>query len=169
MLRPRLLAWMLVASSGAALWAQQSEVSITTPPQNKYTYWFLKPFHMEKRTVPAIRLSNSPRLEQLVRSGNLYLSAQDVIALALENNLDIAVQRYGPFLARESLRRALCGLGGRRRGHASVPLTLLPAARASFQGAFSTNSSMRSPLPPKKRPTRRVGSASSMSTPKPAL
>ena len=42
----------------------------------------------------------------LVRSGNLYLSVQDVIALVLENNLDIAVQRYSPFLAREVLRRA---------------------------------------------------------------
>ena len=56
--------------------------------------------------VAAAKLSNSPRLEQLVRGGNLYLSVQDVIALALENNLDIAVQRYSPFLAREVLRRA---------------------------------------------------------------
>lgn len=51
------------------------------------------------------RLSNSPRLESLVRAGNLYLSVRDVIALVLENNLDIAVQRYSPFLAREVLRR----------------------------------------------------------------
>jgi outer membrane protein TolC len=95
--------------SAAALWAQQPEVSIETPPQNKITYWFLKPFHLEKRVVTPIKLTNSPRLEQLVRSGNLYLSAQDVIALALENNLDIAVQRYGPFLSREVLRRAEAG------------------------------------------------------------
>ena len=52
------------------------------------------------------RLGNSPRLESLVRAGNLYLSVQDVIALVLENNLDIAVQRYSPFLAREVVRRA---------------------------------------------------------------
>src|SRR5271157_3857832 len=108
MMRPRLLALLCVAS-GTALWAQQSEVSIETPPQNKYTYWFLKPFHIEKRVVAPIRLNNSPRLEQLLRGGNLYLSAQDVIALALENNLDIAVQRYGPFLSQEVLRRAQSG------------------------------------------------------------
>jgi outer membrane protein TolC len=66
----------------------------------------LKPFHLEKRVVGPARLSNTPRLESLVRGGNLYLSVQDVIALALENNLDIAVQRYSPFLAREVLRRA---------------------------------------------------------------
>ena len=45
------------------------------------------------------------RLESLVHGGNLYLTAQDVIALVLENNLDIAVQRYSPFLAQEVLRR----------------------------------------------------------------
>ncbi len=65
----------------------------------------LAPFHIEKRIVTPPRLTNSPRLESLVRGGNLYLSVQDVIALVLENNLDIAVQRYSPFLAREVLRR----------------------------------------------------------------
>jgi outer membrane protein len=44
-----------------------------------------------------------------VRAGNLYLTSQDVIALALENNLDIEIQRYGPLLAREVTRRAKGG------------------------------------------------------------
>ena len=66
----------------------------------------LTPFHLEKRRVAPATLSNTPRLESLVRAGNLYLSVQDVIALVLENNLDIAVQRYSPFLAREVLRRS---------------------------------------------------------------
>jgi len=69
----------------------------------------LKPFHLERRIVAPANLSNSPRLASLVRAGNLYLSAQDVIALALENNLDIAVQRYAPFLSREVLRRTESG------------------------------------------------------------
>ena len=56
-----------------------------------------------------MKLTNSPRFESLVRAGNLYLSAHDVIALVLENNVDIAIQRYGPFLAREVLRRAQGG------------------------------------------------------------
>lgn len=55
------------------------------------------------------KLTNSPRLQQLVRGNNLYLSVPDVIALALENNLDIAVQRYTPFLSREVVRRAESG------------------------------------------------------------
>jgi outer membrane protein TolC len=52
-----------------------------------------------------VRLTDSPRLDTIIRAGSLYISAQDVIALVLENNLDIAVQRYGPFLAREVVRR----------------------------------------------------------------
>jgi outer membrane protein len=91
------------------VFAQQSEVSIDTPPPVKYVGRFLAPFHLEKRTVPPAKLVDTPRLEQLVRDGKLYLSAEDVIALALENNLDIAVQRYGPFLSREVLRRAEAG------------------------------------------------------------
>lgn len=62
-----------------------------------------------QRYVPGINLSNTGRLEQLIRAGRLYLSAQDVIALALENNLDIEVQRYGPLLAKEVLRRSKSG------------------------------------------------------------
>jgi outer membrane protein TolC len=89
--------------------AQSSEVSIETPPPAPVVGRFLKPFHLERRIVPAPKLTNSPRLQQLVRAGNLYLSAQDAIALVLENNLDIAVQRYSPFLSREVLRRAEAG------------------------------------------------------------
>lgn len=48
------------------------------------------------RHVPPPNTHNSPRLDALIRAGSLYLSLQDAIALALENNLDIEVQRYGP-------------------------------------------------------------------------
>jgi outer membrane protein len=89
-----------------AAFAQSSEVRIETPPPPAVFGRFLKPFHLERRIVPPAKLANSPRLEMLVRGGNLYLSVQDVIALVLENNLDIAVQRYSPLLAREVLRRA---------------------------------------------------------------
>ncbi len=44
-----------------------------------------------------------------MRAGNLYLSAQDVMALALENNLDIEIQRYGPLLTKEVSLRAQGG------------------------------------------------------------
>jgi outer membrane protein TolC len=69
--------------------------------------WLTRPY--EARKIPAINLVNSNRLESLVQAGNLYLSAQDVIALALENNLDIEIQRYGPVLYREVSLRAQGG------------------------------------------------------------
>ena len=95
------LVWVASSSLGLA----QSEVSIEAPKPPPVVGHILAPFHLEKRAVAPATLSNTPRLESLVRAGNLYLSVDDVIALVLENNLDIAVQRYSPFLAREVLRR----------------------------------------------------------------
>ncbi|HLH38956.1 MAG TPA: TolC family protein [Bryobacteraceae bacterium] len=69
----------------------------------------ISPFNAQRRYVSPAKLSNSPRLQQLVRAGNLYLNVDDVIALTLENNLDIAIQRYGSFLAQEVLRRTQSG------------------------------------------------------------
>jgi outer membrane protein len=76
------------------------------PPRGKLG-WLTRPY--EKPTIPDINLNNSDRLRDLVRGGNLYVSAQDVIALALENNLDIAIQRYGPMLNKQVTKRAEAG------------------------------------------------------------
>src|SRR5579862_627569 len=89
--------------------AQTPEISIESPQPLPVVGPLLRPFHMERRAVSPANLSNTPRLESLVRGGNLYLSVQDVIALVLENNIDIAIQRYGPVLAREVVRRAAGG------------------------------------------------------------
>lgn len=70
-------------------------------------------------TVPPPSYGNSPRAASLIRAGNLYLSLQDAIALALENNLDIELQRYGVSLAATDTKRAQGG--GTLRG---VPLTV---------------------------------------------
>ena len=82
------------------------ELTIENPSPVRYVGPILKPFHLERRVISPAKLTNTPRLESLVRAGNLYLSVGDVIALTLENNLDIAIQRYGPFMAQEVLRRA---------------------------------------------------------------
>jgi len=63
----------------------------------------------EQKEVPPISLSNSPRIEALMRGGNIYLSLQDAIALALENNLDIEMQRFGPRIAQTDVLRASAG------------------------------------------------------------
>src|SRR5271163_100550 len=90
---------------GLAAFAQTPEVSIQEPKQPPIIGPLLRPFHIQRRIIAPAVLSNTPRLESLVRSGNLYLSVQDVIAVTLENNLDIAIQRYAPYLAREVTRR----------------------------------------------------------------
>jgi outer membrane protein len=84
-----------------------AQSSIRIDPAESRMGWLTRPY--QPRTVPPVNLADSPRLESLMRAGNLYLSSQDVIALAIENNLDVEVQRYGPLLAREVLRRAQAG------------------------------------------------------------
>ncbi len=59
--------------------------------------------------VPPVRISNSARLRSLIRAGTLYLTTQDAIALALENNLDIEVARYNPLISRSQLVRFEAG------------------------------------------------------------
>ena len=59
--------------------------------------------------VAPVSVSNSARLESLVRAGKLYLSLQDAIAAALENNIDLEVQRYTPRLAETDVMRAKAG------------------------------------------------------------
>src|ERR1017187_10131732 len=94
-------------------------------------------------------LSNSNRLESLVRAGNIYLTLQDTISLALENNLDIAIQRYGPLQSASDLQRAQAG--GALRG---VPQSVI-AGPASAGSAGST-ALIGPPLsPPAARPARR--------------
>ena len=54
-------------------------------------------------------LENSPRIESLIRNGTLELSLSDALALALENNLDIALQRYIPEFSKTDLLRTKAG------------------------------------------------------------
>jgi len=59
--------------------------------------------------VPAIRLSNSGRIGELVRAGKLYLTAQDAIEIALENSIDIEVARYNKVSSEWQLERVQAG------------------------------------------------------------
>ncbi len=94
-----LCSYLLVAGTLPA----QTAVRIDRPGLG----WLTRPY--QRPEVPPINLSNSDRLEALVRAGNLYLSSQDVLALALENNLDIEIQRYGPLLTKEVTLRTKGG------------------------------------------------------------
>jgi outer membrane protein len=59
--------------------------------------------------VPPPELSNTPRIQQLMRDGKIYLSMDDAVALALENNLDIAIARYNLNVADTEVLRSLGG------------------------------------------------------------
>jgi outer membrane protein TolC len=59
--------------------------------------------------LPSTKFQNSERFSALIKDGKLYLSLQDAIALGLENNLDIEIERYGPRMADTDLWRAQAG------------------------------------------------------------
>jgi len=63
--------------------------------------------------VPEPTLTNSPRISQLIQDGKLMLSLEDAISLTLENNMDIAVQRFTPWLDETAVLRSLSGVNGR--------------------------------------------------------
>ena len=96
-----LLAWWAWPAS-----AQPSNIAIL-PPRARPLGFLTRAY--QQRAVPAVNLTNSARLSGLIRSGSLYLSARDVVALALENNIDIEIQRYGPLMARQDIERARVG------------------------------------------------------------
>ena len=58
---------------------------------------------------PATRLSNTPRLDDLLHDGKIYLSLSDAVTLALENNYDIAIARINLDIADTDILRAKAG------------------------------------------------------------
>src|SRR5580704_16128866 len=102
----RLTSKVLAAILCASLANAQTAIRVDAAPTRRFS-WLTRPY--QARSVPPINLANTSRIGALVRNGNLYLTSRDVVALALENNIDIEVQRYGPLMAREVLRRAQGG------------------------------------------------------------
>jgi outer membrane protein TolC len=71
---------------------------------------FPNPLKMYTATnVPLPRLGNTPRLDQLLRDGKIYLSLSDAVVLALENNFDIAIARINLDIADTDILRAKAG------------------------------------------------------------
>jgi hypothetical protein len=64
--------------------------------------------YMPRNSAP-VDFSNSNRLERLMRAGRIYLSLEDAIALALENNLDIEFARFNPRISDTDVDRASAG------------------------------------------------------------
>ena len=115
--------------------------------------------------------SESPRWQTLRQGDRVRLSLADAIALALENNLDIELQRVGLDLADTDIQRALAGVQGRgvtlavREGARSVsnsatavagnsPLGVGAEANLSLAGGQTT---MAGRLPPSFEPVLAAG------------
>jgi outer membrane protein TolC len=121
------------ASTPTLAQAMQQQQQQTTAPQ--------RPFHVElphsrkpfsaymPSNVPPLDLANSPRLQNLVREGKLYITLQDAIALAIENNLDLASFRYNFPIAQTDYQRTKAG--------APVQGVDTGIVQASAQGGFS--------------------------------
>ncbi|MGD0871244.1 MAG: TolC family protein [Bryobacteraceae bacterium] len=97
------------------------------------------------RDVSHVSFEDSPRIDKLMRAGNIYLSLRDAIALALENNLDIESSRYAPKLALADLQRASAGQILRNvstsisNGPSSASLSVLAGATAVNGGGGGTS------------------------------
>src|SRR5580700_1296621 len=68
---------------------------------------FLQPYRSQAVAQP--NLGNSPRIDSLMHDGKIYLSIDDAVALALENNLDIDIARYNLNIADTDYLRAKSG------------------------------------------------------------
>jgi outer membrane protein len=126
----RLVAVFLLAGGvSCSVWAQDSAQSsppsapqtaqpVQTPqPQgyvmedySKPTSHFPSPIAPYRaQHVPPPNLSNTARIDQLMRDGKIMLSIDDAVALALENNLDMAISRYNLNIADTDVLRAKSG------------------------------------------------------------
>ncbi len=120
----RALAFLLIGVLSAAALAQEAQPPATPQPQastppaanfqlknytNPHSHFPNPIAPYTPTTVPLPNLANTPRISNLLREGKIYLSMDDAVALALENNLDIAIQRYNLNIADTDILRAKAG------------------------------------------------------------
>jgi outer membrane protein len=96
------------------------------------------------------RFSNSSLLDNVYRDGKIYLSLDDAIMLALQNNFDIAIARYNLDIADTDLLRARSGLSflgvntglvqGTLGGSTSPVASSSPAATSGTTGSSPASS-----------------------------
>src|SRR5437016_4074671 len=95
--------------------ANSNTIANTSPSRPHYSSVFKMPSSRNPlsayspSSTPEPELTNSPRLNQLMRDGKLYLSLKDAIRLAMENNLDIAIARYNLPIADMDILRTKAG------------------------------------------------------------
>jgi outer membrane protein TolC len=88
-------------------------------------------------------LTNSQRLAQMVHDGKIELSLQDAVELALENNLDIAIQRYDPWIAETNV---LAAKGGRGYAMGDLPSPLFDPLLTANVSVNDNNQPVENPF-----------------------
>lgn len=131
-------------------------VVISAPDYAKLHSWFPNVFAPYKSIkVPEPVLTNAPTINQMIQNGQLRLSLQDAIDLALQNNTDIAIQRYGPWIAEANILRTKAG--GISRGTVT-PFGNIPAI--NFDPQFTSTLGLDSRTFPVNNPlTSGVGTS----------
>ncbi len=84
--------------------------------------WFpnvVQPY--QTQAFPPFQIENSARLHNLIHDGKLEITMADALALAIENNLDIAVQRYILPIAQTDVLRTKSGQAARGFTGALIP------------------------------------------------
>jgi len=91
----------------APQWASQRPQKQDFSKPVSHFPWIISPYR--GRAVPEPVVVNTPRIDQVMHDGKLMLSLDDAIALALENNLDLAIARYNLDIADTDILRAKAG------------------------------------------------------------
>jgi outer membrane protein len=97
---------------------------------------FWKPY--TPLSMPEPMVTNAPDIDQLIRDGKLMLSLDDAISIALENNLDISLQRFTPWIAQTELLRAKAGSVAHGLG-SSQAVILGSSPQTSYDPIFTVN------------------------------
>ena len=119
-------------------------LSMPAPAQTNFVRnSFIKPY--QARPVQPETFQNSPRIFELMRAGELYLSLADAIALALENNLDIEIERYLPRIAGTDITRSEGG--GLPRGLSLLVDELPPGIGGPSGPLLTTLTASSTPAP----------------------
>jgi outer membrane protein TolC len=138
--RGLLLILLVIAVPVINLVAQEGPFSVYTNGKSPYPNP-AAPF--TSFSVPSPSFTNSVRLNQTLQNGKLMLSLDDAIALALENNLDLAIARYNLPIADTDILRTKSGASpaGVNTGivQGTPGGTALSGAAASGSGAGGTS------------------------------
>jgi outer membrane protein len=116
----RVLVWLVILS--AAGWGQDATLPQAPQPSASSQQQFnMKDYSKPRAAFPNVlapyrpqeveppKLTNTARIDQLLQNGKVMLSMDDAVALALENNLDIAIARYNLNIADTDILRAKAG------------------------------------------------------------